>query len=51
MCSAGKAKEHKHKGEEVALVQSVTAVGDSLVGLHKANVVSPYAPCVMLGVV
>ena len=37
---AGKAKDGKMKGEEVAMVQSVTAVGtDGLPGLKKANVV------------
>ena len=37
---AGKAKDGKMKGEEVALVQSVTAVGtDGMPGLKKANVV------------
>ena len=43
--SAGKAKEGRLKGEEVAIVQSVTAVGDSVPGLHKANVVSPLCCC------
>ena len=37
---AGKAKDGKMKGEEVAMVQSVTAMGtDGLPGLKKANVV------------